>query len=164
MSADPELVRINLDTACQALMDIATALDLDTAQAIANKAFTTIIARRMGVPAMPVEGRFSITIPAPDPHRQAWAKWVIAVDRAVHTGYAFEGPFLKVGLAHSLPAGALILRHESDRGTKQNVAVQLLAVENDGRLIDMWATGGRFWAKELSEKAAAFLSYWHDPR
>lgn len=157
MPHDDEVLRANLDTAVQALIDISALADNnpnDTkAWEIARKAVTTIIARRVGIPPNPKEGYFSVTLPGPSaPHRSRWAKWVIGINSGQRGGYAFEGPFLTPGLVHSLPPWAVILQHESDRGTKLSPEIILLQVRGDGALHTVLTEpADKSWAVWLAE-------------
>ncbi len=160
---DDAILRGNLDTAVQALLDIQNLAEPgDGLARIASKALVTIIARRMGVPEKYVHGRVTVRLPGPTSQgRQRWAKWVFAVDRHVRTGYAFDGCFLKPGLAHSLPPGAVVIQHESDIGDKKsNILVSANIVQPDGNFddsVEIRAAGPR-WAVALREPVAEFLA------
>lgn len=163
--ADDEVSRVNLETAIQALMEIAGAADNPTGREpheIAGEAVQKIIARRMGVPETAVAGRVSVSLPAArGPERQRWAKWVIGLNPGQRGGYAFEGPFLRPGQAHSLPPGAVIIQHESDRGTKGAPCVWMSVVLHDGSLHNHDVSVDKSWASRVSD---VISKYWAGQR
>lgn len=170
--ASDEIIRANLDTATQALFDISALVDNPwhaetTAGEIAQTAIAKIVARRMGAPEKYTEGRVSVQLPSPSsPTRQMWVKWVLAVDRDQRTGYAFEGPFLKPGLRHALPPGAVVLVHESERaGSKKlGIVAAVAVVMGDGSLGNAATASGAHWAMGLRDHVEEFLKHPRLPR
>lgn len=161
MPQSDEILRANYETAFQALHDIGSLPGNDAAVALAQQAVGAIVARRMGVPEKAAAGRVLVMIPtAPQPFRTRWAKWVIAVDRKVRTGFAFEGPFLRPGIAHSLPPGAVVLMYECDDGSKRNARVLAFVVPPDGNPVEdqvLTRAVGPRWASEVRDPIADHL-------
>lgn len=118
-----------------------------------ENATTTILAE-----ATATHARFR-TPSAADSRFKSWRKHITGVDCGKDDGYAFEGPWLKVGREYELPIGSLILCYDetgSVRNHKPDVDVQRL--EADGSLTRVASASGYGWAADLRFKVRDLLA------